>query len=232
MTVVPPVDTRYICLELALEHGLSKVIKYCDKFPSDLLELGNRLLDFAESSGRINQWRMEMAGGAGNQLKNLPPQKLNKVEKILSFGVKLATAMFHIVRHKVPEYDVFISFAWEDRTTNRHDYVKMLHERMLRNRIVLSSGLSVDKIAMRAGQTSYPLATIFTDVLTARVVVSVTSIYYVGVQKKWPMAELLCGLARNRAAGPNGHSPLIIYTMPGCQWVMDPDLVQKRHPGD
>ncbi|KAL7578568.1 hypothetical protein ACA910_011626 [Epithemia clementina (nom. ined.)] len=67
-----------------------------------------------------------------------------------------------------------------------------------------------------------------TTVLKAPVVVSVTSMHY--VQKKWPMAELLCGPARSRDAGPNRRSPLIMDTMLGCQWVLDPDLVKKQHP--
>ncbi|KAL7557914.1 hypothetical protein ACA910_009228 [Epithemia clementina (nom. ined.)] len=224
IAVVTPIVTPKTCLELALEHGLSKVIKYSGQFPSKLVELGKQLLDVADSLGHIIELRMEMAGGTGNQLKKLPPHQMKKVEEILSFGVELATAMFHIVKDKSPEYDVFLSFAGEDRRTNGHDYVGMLRDR------ILLSGLSVfvDKIAMRAGQTSYPLATMFINVLTARVVVSATSMHY--VRKKWPMAELLCGLARNRAAGPNGRSPLIMDTMPGCQWVLDPDSVKKRHP--
>ncbi|KAL7560212.1 hypothetical protein ACA910_003293 [Epithemia clementina (nom. ined.)] len=228
MAVVPlqpmPIETRETCLELAVLHGLSK-IKNLSTIENNFEELGTQLLDVADSMGGINQLCIEMAGGAGRELRMHPPKRLNEIKTLLSFGVELAMAMLHLVKEKAPKYDVFISFAGEDRKTNGQDYVGRLRDR------ILLSGLSVfvDRTAMRAGQTSYPLATMFTHVLTARVVVSVASIHY--VQKKWPMAELLCGLARNMAAGLLGHSPLIMDTMPSCQWILDGDWTKNRHPG-
>ncbi|KAL7561740.1 hypothetical protein ACA910_010951 [Epithemia clementina (nom. ined.)] len=223
-----PRMTGEICLELALRHGLSK-IKNVNSIKSKFLDLGKRLLDVADSLGHINRVRMEMAGGAGNQVKQLPPLRLEQVKQIYSFGVHLAMLMFLLVRDiEQPQYDVFISFAGEDRRARQQDYVGMLLNQ------ILSCGLTVfvDKVAMRAGKTSYPLATMLANVLTARVVVCVVSVHY--VQKKWPMAELLCGLARNIAAGPLGKSPLIVDAMPGCQWTLDASSssssTQKRHP--
>ncbi|KAL7575652.1 hypothetical protein ACA910_011474 [Epithemia clementina (nom. ined.)] len=136
----------------------------------------------------------------------LSSSRQDMVQKIHCFGLQLAAAIFQLVLddRRKPMYDVFISFAGQDRD----DYVTLL-----RNEMPREWDIFLDHESMQAGLTSDPTRTMLEHLLTAKVVVSVASVHY--VQKKWPMAEMLCGLARNMAAGPHGRSPLIVDAMPG-----------------
>ena len=130
------------------------------------------------------------------------------VELIWKLGMAVAAQMLDYV-DLVPSdddtrYDIFVSYAGQDT-----DYVVGM--------LQLNGNIFIDKRSMRAGQTSNPPSAMFWNVLTARLVLSVTSYHY--VQKKWPLAELMCGLARNKRDQSTTHSPLFVDAIPGSSWL-------------
>ncbi|KAL7558674.1 hypothetical protein ACA910_010047 [Epithemia clementina (nom. ined.)] len=209
-------------LELLILNGLAKCDMSTGIDRSCFMSLGQNLLDIAESLAKVNTCRIAMAGGDGKRLQKLSSLRQRQVRQIFEFGLQLAALMFRIIGdQQKPSFDLFISFAGEDR----YDYVKLL-----RNEMPPQWKIFLDDESMYGGMTGDPPSTMFEHVLTAKVVLSVASVHY--VQKKWPMAELLCGLARNRAVGAHGRSPLIVDAMPGYRWTLNPELWKTDHdPG-
>ena len=205
-------------LEMAIDYGQSLITSLCMIRSRSFLDVGKILLEVSESLARINRIRLSRNGGTEwNPLQKLPPALSRQVESILSFGMDLAEIMQDKLdgTTRKPLYDVFISFAGEVRCERDCDYVEMLQQQIERAANGEKVTLFVDSQSMRPGETSCPTVTMFKHILTSRVVVSVASTHY--VQKRWPMAEFLCALARNKRVGPLGHSPLIVDAMPGLE---------------
>ena len=214
------------CLDTSLDltfligHAL---ISKLDSMQSwSFVELGERLLEVSAVLAKINKIRLKMAGTEA--LKQLSEHHKEKLQEILRLGIEMAKMMLGKLpsENQKPEHDIFISFAGEVWKEREFDYVTRL-EHELQNAAGGGNALNifVAEKTMKPGQQPDPEVTMLTHVLTARVVVCVTTTHY--VQKKWPIAELLCALARNEMACPHSMlSPVVVDAFPGCQWVLPP----------
>lgn len=137
-----------------------------------------------------------------------------ELKTLVSFGTKTAMLMMDRVDllpqattvHK--PCHVFLSFPGEERFL----YVPMLGEKLKEKDSTLE--IFIDSKRTEPGMTSDAKTAIFRALLKAEVIVCICT--FDGVQKKWPMAELLCGLARNQVSNKTGRvSRLIIDAMPG-----------------
>ena len=211
-------------LDMAIQYGATLIAELETMVLLRFVELGERLLEVSASIGRINKIRLEMASGK-EDLKQLNPQRLKKLQAIMTFGIEVAKIMLEKLpsENQKPKYHVFISFAGEVRKEREFDYVTSLEDQL---QIAAGGGgntlnIFVAEKTMHAGQQSDPLVTMFTNALTARVVVCVVSRHY--AQKKWCIAELFCALARNENVCPwSGVSGVIVDVFPGCHWVLPP----------
>ena len=208
-------------LDMAIQYGVTLIAKLETIMFLRFVELGERLLEVSASLGRINQIRLQMTSRK-EELKQLNPHRLKKLQEIMTFGIDLAKMMHKKLpsENQKPKYHVFISFAGEVRKELEFDYVTRL-EQQLQDTAGGGNTLNifVAEKTMHAGQQSDPLVTMLTNALTARVVVCVTSTHY--VQKKWCIAELLCALARNETVCPwTGVSRVIVDAFPGSHWVL------------
>ena len=215
-------------LELAIEYGQTLITNLEAMLSWSFVELGKRILQISAALGRINDIRLLMAGA--ERLKQLSPPRLDKIRRILRFGIEVAKMMLDKLpsaNQNPKRCDVFISFAGEIRKEREFDYVARL-----KNQLEKTAGsgrtlnIFVEEPENRQGQTSDPIATMLTHVLTARIVVCVISTHY--VKKKWPLVELLCSLARNEKLDPvRDVSPLVVDAMPGCHWVLLQTKISK-----
>ena len=223
--IVAQIGNKLQCLDTilrhAIEYGATLIVELDSMSSMSFVKLGKRLLKVSDALGRINTLRLQMTSGK-EDLEQLNPQRLKTVQDIMSFGIDLAKMMLDKVpsANQKPKYHVFISFAGEVRKELEFDYVTSLEDQL---QIAAGGGnilnIFVAEKTMHAGHQSYPLVTMLTNALTARVVVCVTSTHY--VQKKWCIAELLCALARNETVCPwTGVSRVIVDAFPGCHWVL------------
>ena len=223
--IVAQIGNKLQCLDTilrhAIEYGATLIVELDSMSSMSFVKLGKRLLKVSDARGRINTLRLQMTSGK-EDLEQLNPQRLKTVQDIMSCGIDLAKMMLDKVpsANQKPKYHVFISFAGEVRKELEFDYVTSLEDQL---QIAAGGGnilnIFVAEKTMHAGHQSYPLVTMLTNALTARVVVCVTSTHY--VQKKWCIAELLCALARNETVCPwTGVSRVIVDAFPGCHWVL------------
>ena len=217
------VECLDMSLELAIQLGLTLITQLDAMESWSFVELGTHLLKVSDVVARINGIRLKISGAAA--LTNLSDQQKEKLQEILRFGIEVAKMMLGKLpsENQKPEYDIFISFAGEVRKEREFDYVTSLEDQL---QIAAGGGntplnIFVAEKTMKPGQQPDPEVTMLTHVLTAQVVVCVTTTHY--VQKKWPIAELLCAFARNEMACPHSIlSPVVVDAFPGCQWVLPP----------
>ena len=204
-------------LDLTFLIGHTLITKLDSMRSWSFVEHGERLLEVSAVLAKINKIRLKMCGTEA--LKQMSEHQKEKLQEILRFGIEVAKMMLGKLpsANQKPEYHVFISFAGQVRKEREFDYVTRL-ERELQNAAGGGNTLNifVAEKTMKPGKQPDPEVTMLTHVLTAGVVVCVTTTHY--VQKKWPIAELLCALACPHSI----LSPVVVDAFPGCQWVLPP----------
>ena len=196
------------------------------------------LLKIADSLARINRTRIGVARTRNHRSsEGAPPEIWNKnlsippiedeternLKQVIDFGIEVANRMRDNVASRIRSstYDVFLSFAGEEKPL----YVPLLYDQLTENNMHPFH----DTTEMGGGKTPDTRRELLENVLSATVVVCVVSFH--AVQKKWPIAELLCGLARNEQARriSSPSTPLIIDAMPGQVWLSSSHK-EQRHP--
>lgn len=177
----------------------------------DSFELGQVLLEVSALWAQINRKRIELAGGLAGSIVELPNELKEGVQELIRFGLAIATRMLHKVPISKRRHDVFVSFAGEERSYAKDILVKHFEDKKLT--------VFFDTDSMRAGETSDASQAMLESILSAKSIVFVAS--FDAVQKKWPLAELLCALARNLKAAKARlrYTPLIVDAFPGSEWL-------------
>ena len=209
-------------LDLTFLIGHTLITKLDSMRSWSFVEHCERFLEVSAVLAKINKIRLKMCGTEA--LKQMSEHQKEKLQEILRFGIEVAKMMLGKLpsENQKPEHDIFISFAGEVRKEREFDYVTSLEDQL---QIAAGGGntlnIFVAEKTMKPGKQPDPEVTMLTHVLTTGVVVCVTTTHY--VQKKWPIAELLCALSRDEMACPHSIlSPVVVDAFPGCQWVLPP----------
>jgi hypothetical protein len=183
--------------------------------------MGNVLLEVAKELAKIIRFRIEKAGGIGCRIPGLAHAQQEKLGRIIEFGIEVASQLMDSINAS-GNNDVFVSFPGEARFL----YVPSLVEKLR------SSNLRVfvdEKMGPQGAADTHK--TMLDNALTATVIVCICSCD--AVQKKWPLAELLCGLARNgRAAEIGRRTPLIVDAFPGNRWLEEVSRLPREWVDD
>jgi len=190
-------------------------------------QLSSILLEVAQALADLNKNRLGPEPGAAEVLKlSLEEQRNSSLESVVKFGMIVADHMLDCIddlRKREEGYDIFVSFPGEERFLYQPYMKSAFRTKTPHLRVFFDSS------EMGAGKTADSRSKMLEACLMADAVLCITTFHY--VQKKWPMAELLCGLARNaRAYKRRVRSPLLLDAMPGTLWMLRHAEAQARSP--
>ena len=186
-------------------------------------EAAEALLEVAASIAHHNK-RLLVRAETGAEVEHLEGNDKKHLEGLINIGVGIAQRLMQVVgreasheddRSGQQSYHVFLSHSGKDKD----DYVHRLYTK-LRN---LKLDVFLDKISLEG--SSSPTNDMFKRVIAAKMVISVCTFHC--IQYKWPIAELLCGLARN--VERRNPSPLLVDLYPGRTWL-ESEVGDKRKP--
>jgi len=219
-----------ITKRLLANADLNRARKFCEGQSVTFEQLARMLLAIASLVAQVNKQRLQL-NAVGSKTPPLLGIEKADLANAIQLGISIADKMLDKMKSGndgLSPFDVFISYPGEDGILD-DSYVPTLFNKL---KEALPDGrVFLDHKTLQDRNSADPDNEMLKAALTARVVVCVSS--YHAVQKKWPITELFCGLARAaRIVARSAHrSPLYIDAMPGMTWLQSEVGRQRRPAG-
>lgn len=185
------------------------------------------LLSICDVLAEINRIRLRDLK-VGEKVPRLPSPQFETICDCIDHAISVAVKMLSIVTENKqdlesietdtrPSYKVYLSYSSKE---------SVLYEPVLRDAIQNSElEMTVHHPADHVGWYRYNTISI-QEALLSDCLVCVCC--YQALQSKWPLAELVCGMARATCEEKPQRSPLLVDAMPGMQWLQSELGRQKR----
>lgn len=206
------------------------------RYQLDFNALSLILQEISLAIAEVNRLRVQQI--VGSPVQKLTNAYRERMKQVVEFGVGVASRMLLAIsdgqmnaKSETPSYDVFLSYPGEEMFLYAPLLYAELEKALSNDTTARKPRIFMDKKNLETGDPSSvnPPDVMLKCILSARVLLFVCTFH--SVQKKWPVMEFLCGLARLNQLDDDHIPPVVLDDMPGAVWLVS-TLGKKRDPAD